>query len=223
MPRRNPLRPLPLSKWTAHERERGYRWWIDHAGREMVQCAPGRTFRLVDYPRIGARVVEEASTGTLMDLFRAPVPRLGVVQSNDPELGIVIASGMVTEVPDDAGPHADTDVPDYGEDAPEPRPPLIGPVSAEFLAYFVGFNAGRGERFLRAFVSTGLIRARRVPGRTRIWEFEEASLSHQFPGKDWARMMEEYRVKKTRPATRGKYKPEPTDNGSDDPYSWGCE
>lgn len=216
MPRPNPFRALPVSKWTDHERERGYRHWTDRFGREVVQCAPGRVFSLLNYPGIGPRVVEAGKSGpaptgrTLPDLFRGPIPYLCVVLSNEAETGLVFATATPSVLPEPE-PHSG-ELPDYEESRvamPDPRPPLIGPISAEFLAGEVGFNAGRGERFLREFVFSGLIPARRAPGRKRIWEFEEAALSSFFPGEDWGRIMEKYRASKLRPEERGEYRPSP--------------
>lgn len=199
MPRRNLNRPLPPAKWTDAERERGYRRWIDGSGREFVQCAPGRMFCLVHYQGIGSRVIDPAALHSspkvddLAGMFRGPVPVLCVIVSNDPETGLVF-----TTAKPGAGPGASPrprleDLPDYGEwsvSAPEPRPPLIGPVSAEHLASWVGFNAGRGERFLAEFVFSGLVPARRVSAR--VWEFEGASLSAWFPRSDWEAMLRAY-------------------------------
>jgi hypothetical protein len=217
MPRRNLKRPLPLAKWTDAERARGYRRWAERTGREVVQCAPGRVFSLVEHPRLGAQVVEAGDAPpppkagrTLIDLFRGPTPYLCIVLSNEPETGLVFATAMPNVLPKPRP--LSGELPDYGEwsvSAPEPRPPLIGPVSAEFLASWVGFNAGRGERFLAEFVFTGEIPARRVEGRTRIWEFEEAALSSYFPRRGeadgWAEMLRQYAKAKARPASRGSY------------------
>lgn len=213
MPRRNLKRPLPLTKWTDAERERGYRRWMDGTGREFVQSAPGRGFTIVHYAGVGTRVVTideakraPAGVRTLAEMFRA-LPQIGVTVSNDEETGWTVLYTFSGVAPSARVQRVNPDdVPDYGEflsTAPEPRPPLVGPVSAEHVAWWVGFNAGRGERFLAEFVLSGRIRARLVPGRKRIWEFEEAALSLHFPGQDWAEMMQAYAEIKARPAGRG--------------------
>lgn len=199
MPRRNLNRPLPPAKWSEAEHERGYRRWIDGSGREFIQCAPGRMFSLVHYSGIGSRVVDAATLGaspkggSLAEMFRGAVPVLCVIVSNDPETGLVYSTAKPVEGPGPSPRPRLEDLPDYSEwspPAPEPRPPLIGPVSAEHLASWVGFNAGRGERFLAEFVFSGLVPARRVS--SRVWEFEGASLSAWFPGEDWEAMLAAY-------------------------------
>lgn len=244
MPRRNVNRPLPLAKWTDAERARGYRRWVDARDGEFIQSAPGRAFSIVEHPRLGAQVVEAGGPRPtpkpvqLIDLFRGPIPHLGVIVRDDEETGRTVAYNVAKAAPE---PRASDrlpplPLPDYGEwsvSAPEPRPPLIGPVSAEFLASWVGFNAGRGERFLAEFVFTGEIPARRVEGRTRIWEFEQAALDLHFPRRGeadgWAEMLRQYAKAKARPASRGSYqrhytpkyllKPEPkTRRGARDRY-----
>jgi hypothetical protein len=130
---------------------------------------------------------------------RGPLPLVGVITSIDDETGRTVLYTFSGVAPSARVQRVNPDnLPDYGEfisTAPEPRPPLVGPVSAEHLASWVGFNAGRGERFLAEFVLSGRIRARLVPGRKRVWEFEEAALSALFPGEDWAGMMAAYTAK----------------------------
>lgn len=70
--------------------------------------------------------------------------------------------------------------------------PTVGPVSAEFLASWVGFNAGRGGRFLAFF--SGIIPSKRAAGRARVYHFDLAALDAALPGHDWAAMMRAYRA-----------------------------
>lgn len=186
MPRKRRDKPIDFRLWTDDEKAQGYRVYRTREGQADIQSAPGGPEFVLAYdldrgmvavPKGEARLVRSAA-----DLFAwaASKPRMRRGRRGER--------------------------------------PTVGPISAEFLASELGFNAGRGQRFIdkivndatpcnpsenpygdyagAGFDASGLVPARRVQGRKRVWLFDRAALDRLFPGmrdKDWDAIMRKYR------------------------------
>ena len=57
-------------------------------------------------------------------------------------------------------------------------------MSATHLAEKIGLVDRKGDRFVKRYILTGMIAARRVPKKKRIWVFDFNELLETFPSLD---------------------------------------
>lgn len=73
---------------------------------------------------------------------------------------------------------------DRGHREPSTNATLTRPMSMTELAKLTATGDSRGERFYKKYVETGVIAARRVEGKKRVWVFDAVELQRTFPSLD---------------------------------------
>lgn len=67
---------------------------------------------------------------------------------------------------------------------PDEDASLTRPMSATELAKLIGTVDPRGDRFISKYLATGVISARQVEGKDRVWVFDANELEVKFPNLD---------------------------------------